>query len=313
LAVLFHRELPVHAKVKRISLVGSRQSPVMPWEYALIFTVETPGDSSLPSPPNLGIGIDLRWRKLDEDRLHVATVYDGKRHQELFLPLRFSTSDLGEVSLERIERAQALQSECLNRCKAELPPLLSVLPSGFAQMGRKALFLLMQQSWEKGYKEAASLIERYLRDHSQYRRIALLVENRLHGRREHLYRNFAIGLARRYGSWNVENIAIKGLREEVQEPGFRAAAKYRDYASPGLLLQILKHAAKKYGIRLCEVPPEHTTDRCARCGAAFEAGQQREGRCAAGHRSYQDWNAAENIFAHPQGFQAETEVATIGT
>jgi len=308
LAVLLHRELPLHSKVKKVYLAGSRQSPVMRWQYALIFTVETPSNCPLLSPPNLGIGIDVRWRKLDEDRLHVVTIYDGKRHQELFLPLRFSTSDLGEVSLERIERAQALQSECLNKCKAELRQLLSILPPGFEQMGRKALFLLMQQSEEQGQKEAASLIKRYLRDHSQYRRIALLAENRLHGRRQHLYQNFAVGLARRYGSWNVENIAIKNLKEQegVHESVFRPGAKYRDYASPGLLLQILKHAAKKYGIRFYEVPPEHTTDRCARCGAAFEAGPRREGRCAAGHRSYQDWNAAENIFANPKGFQGAT-------
>ena len=126
LAVLLHRELPLHSKVKKVYLAGSRQSPVMRWQFALIFTVETPSNCPLLSPPNLGIGIDVRWRKLDEDRLHVATIYDGKRHQELFLPLRFSTSDLGEVSLERIERAQALQSECLNRCKAELRQLLEV-------------------------------------------------------------------------------------------------------------------------------------------------------------------------------------------
>lgn len=314
LTVLLHRELPANGRVKRVSLVGSRQSPIMFWEYALIVTVETAGDSSFfPGPPNPGIGIDLRWRKLDEDRLLVATVYDGKRHQELFLPLRFSTSDLGEVSLDRIRRAQALQSECLNKCKAELRPLLSVLPSGFAQMGRKGLFLLMQQSGEEGYKEAARLIERYLRDYFQYRRIALLVENRLRGHRRHLYQNFAVGLARRYAAWNVENIEIRDLKERVQEPGFQAAAKYRDYASPSLLLQILKHAAKKYGIRFYEVPPEHTTDRCARCGAAFEAGRRREGECAAGHKSYQDWNAAENIFAAPQGFQTQTQVVTNGT
>ena len=113
----------------------------------------------------------------------------------------------------------------------------------------------------------------------------------------------------------MEKIAIDHLKENQVhcEPAIREAAKYRDYASPGLLLQILKHAAKKYGIRLYEVPPEHTTDRCARCGAAFEAGPQREGRCAAGHKSYQDWNAAENIFATPQGFQAQREDATNGT
>lgn len=313
LAVLLHRQMPVNAKIKRVTLLGSRQSPVMPWEYALIFTVETPGHSSQPRPPNLGIGIDVRWRRLDEDRLLVATVYDGTHHQELFLPLRFSTSDLGEVSLERIERAQALQSECLTRCKGELRPLLSVLPSGFEQTGRKALFLLMQQLKQQGHKEAASLIGGHLRDHSQYRRIALLVANRLRGRRQHIYQNFAAGLARRYGSWNVENIGIQDLREQSHEPNFRAAAKYRDYASSGLLLQILKDAAKKYGIRLYEIPLEHTTDRCARCGAAFEAGPQREGKCAAGHRSYQDWNAAENIFAAPQGFQAQTAVATNST
>src|SRR5207302_10036368 len=140
---------------------------------------------------NLGIGIDVRWRKLDEDRLHVATIYDGKRHQELFLPLRFSTSDLGEVSLERIERAQALQSECLNRCQAELRQLLSILPPGFEQIGRKALSLLMQHSDEQGQKEAASVRNRYLRDHSQYRRTAVLAATRWHGRRQPLYQEYA--------------------------------------------------------------------------------------------------------------------------
>ena len=48
LAVLLHRELPLHSKVKKVYLAGSRQSPVMRWQFALIFTVETPSNCPLP-------------------------------------------------------------------------------------------------------------------------------------------------------------------------------------------------------------------------------------------------------------------------
>jgi hypothetical protein len=35
------------------------------------------------------VGIDLGWRELDDDHIRVAVAYDGMRHDDLIIPIRF--------------------------------------------------------------------------------------------------------------------------------------------------------------------------------------------------------------------------------
>jgi hypothetical protein len=315
LKVVVHRRIPTDAVVKRIALTGMKQSPAMRWKFALVFTVEEPMRER-HAPWKECIGIDIGWRKMDES-LRVCVAYDGSNHLPiteggklsphgagLFLPLSWSSKDLGEVSLERKRSIQSYRDQLLEQCKESLRQQLPHLPAAFAQMRNGGLVRLLRVLEENGSNSCSvDMIRKWKRNNDQLTRKMLLLDNRMRSRREWVYRNFASRIASEYKKIRVENIELHEMaaKNSVKEsPALQAAAHYRNYAACGELLAALKHAA---GERVEMINARLTTRLCAKCGAVFESESELVGHCSnlqcSSSNGYdQDWNAAENIYAN---------------
>jgi hypothetical protein len=316
LNVILHRAIPASAIVKRVALAGWKQSPAAHWQLSLLFSVEEPLAPEHHSPNT--VGVEVGWRKINEDRLRVCVIWDGSLHEEVALPLRYYSKDLGEVSLDRKREIQTMRDRLLDQCKSHVRKCLAPLPPGFDQMRNSGLIRLLHELTDTGRSpESLEHLVRWRRDHDQLTRKILLIENRLIGRRRHIYGEFAARLVRRFGIIHTEKLNLKSLAKKPQgaAPGsnqyaLEAAAERRRYAACGELLAAIRNAASRTGRIMKEIPAAHTTSTCAKCGKGFEAGVALEGRCQSGHISDQDWNAAENIYANRPGSDAEQEVAT---
>lgn len=308
LAVILHRAIPAEAIVKRVALSGWKQSPTMHWQFALVFTVEEQPKEKCEAAMEC-VGLDVGWRKIGE-RLRVAVAYDGRRHEELYIPLTYMAQGLGEVSLERKRSAQQVKDGLLERAKTELrgklPALRIELPSNFTQMRVGGLIRLMQEWQSSGAQhDALAILQRWKHDNDQLARKALLIENRMRSRREHIYRNFAAHLAKAYRLIRIERLDLGQMSRRTNiksDHALKAATEYRRYAACGELLSAIRNAGKG---RVSEIEASYTTSICAQCGKRFEAGEKLIGTCVNGHQRDQDWNAAENIYLNRSNIQLE--------
>jgi hypothetical protein len=310
LRVVMHRPLSVEdCFVKRVYLTGEKPSVAMPWVYYLVILIELP-KPIVKNTNAATVGIDVGWRKLDDERLRVAVGYDGHSHPELVLPLTFQARGLGEVSLDRISKVKTLRDNSLEATKDKLRTLLNPLPPGFAQMrngGLLRLLRLMQQN--EPDSPVIGMLENWKTDNDRYLRLERVLENKLMAHRDKMYEKWAlVEIATKYGVVKIEKMNQQEMWDaeaNKKDPALRAAAERRKYASCGALLAYIRRTVKRVGGEIVEVPAEHTTDICSECGALFEAGSEIIGRCTRGHEKDQDWNAAENIYAYSSAPVAE--------
>lgn len=299
LSLVLHREIPADAIVKNVRLCGWKQSPVVNWLCHVAITVEVPTEAEF-SPTGRQVGIDVGWRKLDEERMRVAVAYDGRRHTDLILPLKFDKNGIGEVSLERKRGCQQLKDQMvLERCKKELGSLGLFVPT---QARNGYLIRLLRDPSIPPV--ALAVLERWKRDNDTLQRKILLLENCMAGRREHLYREFAAKLAQKYDLIRVEDLDMKEISELESNKEAKLVGEYalwnsrerRKYAACSTLIAAIKNAA---GNRFEKMEAAYTTKICSRCGGDFRTGHDKlEGSCLrCGRVIDQDWNAAENIYA----------------
>ncbi len=297
LNVLLHRPLPETKDVflKRVALVGSKAGLVMPWELYLTFTCEVPcvRPATIPSTR---CGIDVGWRKLDDERMRVAVLYDGSRHEELVLPLRIKDRRLGEISLERLDNIKHCRDVLLERTKKAVAEKLGSIPAGWALVRNGGLMRMLKDTTNP---DVLNLLQAWKRDNDHYLMLEAKVRGRLARHRDALYRNWAKNVAERYGIIRIEAMNQREMwnsEATKANPALRAAAQRRGLAACGLLVSYVKHAIAKARGVVEMVPASHTTDVCADCGGMFEAREAIIGRCQRGHQKDQDWNAAENIY-----------------
>ncbi|HZP24507.1 MAG TPA: hypothetical protein VFB04_13735 [Terriglobales bacterium] len=310
LNAVIHRQIPAAAIVKEVALVGKKQSPTLAWELYLAITIEIP--KAEPNANSRTCGIDVGWRKVAACRckatclpgtphMRVAVLYNGHNHDELVVPLRWRDQRFGEVSLERLANIQQQRDLLLERTKRKLE---AVAVPQHPQARNGALIRLLRDTQDAVVKQ---LLEDWQRDNDRYVRLARWIENRMRGRYDWLYQNWAAGVAKSYGTVRIEKVSFREMADAKANQGdhaLRAAAERRTLAACGRLLRLVRNAVIKAGGVIEEVPAAHTTDTCAICGAAFEAGAAIIGRCSNGHERDQDWQASENIYANRGGFQA---------
>jgi hypothetical protein len=298
LNVMMHRPLPQgDVYVKRVALVGKKRSVAMPWEVYLVLSLEVPLAKEPQAPAGTQCGLDVGWRKLDNDRMRVAVLYNGgPNSDELVMPLRIHDHKLGEVSLERLANLNRCRDALLERTKATVAIMLGTEPSAWAQMRNGGLIRLMRE--EGAPPEVLGVIEAWKQDNDRYLRIERMVADRLRRHYGWKYHNWAKDVAARHRAIYVERTNQRQMweRERVKTiPALRASAERRKLAACGSLLEVIKHAVSKARGELVEVAAAHTTDRCSICGAHFQAAEALMGRCERGHELDQDWNAARNI------------------
>ena len=306
--VMMHRQIPGNAIVKRVMLNGVKQSPAMRWQFYLIFMTELPIFQSEPQIAKKTVGIDVGWRKMSDDRMRVAVSYDGHRHRELYLDLSWKDKNLGEISLSRRAGIRRAMDRLLEHCKTKLLPMLNPRPPGFVRMRNGGLIRLLSSDISR---EAKQCIMEWKRESDNFSRTAMMIENKLRGRRLHRYQEYAAELASEYSEIKIEKLNVARLVAlPSKDPcALQASGERRGYAAVGSLLQAIRYAAQKRGVDLIEVNSSHTTDICAECGSLFEAGVNLRGRCVAGHERDQDWNAAENIYAKLLDDEAQSRLS----
>jgi len=308
LNVMMHRPLPEgDAYVKRVALVGKKSSAAMPWEVHVVLTLEVPFEKEAQAPAGTQCGVDVGWRKLDDDRMRIAVLYNGQpTPEELIMPLRIFDRKLGEVSLERLANLKRCRDGLLERTKPAVAAMLGPLPAGWAQMRNGGLIRLMRD--EGTPAEAVVVLEAWKQDNDRYLRTERMVEGHLRRHYEWRCRNWAKDVAARHRTVRIEKLNLREMweMERVKKnPALRASAERRKLAACGSLLAMIKHAVSKARGELAEVKAARTTHTCSVCGAHFEVGPGIMGRCGRGHEMDQDWNAARNICAS----RAEAAVA----
>jgi hypothetical protein len=304
LNVMMHRPLPEgDAYVKRVALVGKKCSAATPWEVYVVLTLEVPFEKEPQAPAETQCGIDVGWRKLDDNQMRIAVLYDGQpRPEELVMPLRLHDRRLGEVSLERLANLKRCRDGLLERTKTALAAVLSPLPADWARMRNGGLVRLIRDGGTPA--KAVAVLEAWREDNDRYLRLERMVEGHLRRHYEWRCRNWAKDVAARHGTVRIEKMNLQEMweAEKVKKaPALKASAERRKLAACGSLLGMLKHTVSKARGALAEVETAYTTNTCSVCGAHFEAGPELTGRCERGHEMDQDWNAARNIYASRAG------------
>lgn len=296
--ILLHRPLPPGAIVKRVTWCGQRHV-IHGWQWALAITVEIPPVERPVRPPRQA-GLDIGWRVIG-DAVRVGMLWDGESMCELLLPLDAPTAQTRRhhlpSSLAAIEDYQARQGKLLDAVKSDLRALGVPLPRGFALMRQGGVI-----RWGRTLPaEAPSrrLFAAWQHENDRLRSLAAALRDRLLGRRDWLYRNWARQLAERYTviAWE-HGLGIKAMAEDVDDsPVLHAAARFRQYAAPARFRLFLAQACAKTGTELLDCNPAYTTTTCHVCGGQATAGPALVLTCPTGHTWDQDENAARNLFS----------------
>jgi hypothetical protein len=300
MSLVMHRQIPPDAIIKRVSLIGWKQSPTVDWEIHVAITAEIPFVQ--PAIGKRIVGIDVGWRMKD-GKLRVAVSYDGTKHSELLVCPEFRDSSLGTVSLDRQRSCQQLCDAALESCKAKLKALGITIPPQ-ARNG----FLMRMLRDVNTPSEALPILESWRRDNDSLRRKIVLLGNAMSGRRNHRCREWAADIAERYDIIRIEALDLPRMysldaNTEAKDRGEDAlwiSRGRRNLASVGLLISAIENAARMRGKAVERVGAGGSTNVCSKCFGDFEiGGGKRDGKCnRCGRVADQDWNAAENIFAH---------------
>lgn len=309
LNVIAHRAINPSAIVKSVRLVGRKESSTLPWKLAVVITVEEPVvhvEESFDTDLTIA-AIDVGWRKLG-DKLRIATVFDGEKHEELLLPLRFFDTSLGEVSVERIRNVYTTRDNILERCKTALkerfPKLLEarkLTGEAFRLMRatglKKLLFSLVDNS---GDKQAIALLQAWKRDNDILQSKGILLRDRWNGRRQKVYEAFALKFAH-VDALGVEDLELTEMyavkKHEKGSEGLKRACERRGYAALGTLFQAIKNVRRRHNHETNFVTAAGSSTTCAKCEGNFvikNGGQF--GQCGCGNKDDRDYNAARNLF-----------------
>ncbi|MCL6480551.1 MAG: transposase [Firmicutes bacterium] len=293
--------------MKKVVLTGRKQSPVMPWRFWLVLTVEEPKPAARHPEQLCVVGVDVGWWRVpDKSKIRIAMTWDGKRHRELLLPLSFWKKELGEVSIAHITSLSSQRDLLLESCKQKLAELLPEHPRAknkVAWQRTRSGGLVRFLHELDAATPAAELLRIWKRDNDQLLRQQLMLENAFNHRRKWFNRNFAAEFAREYHVVGIENLNLVQMssREKTkgeEKRGLRRLAQRRKYAALGELFDAIENPMAKAGGRVVRVPPSSTTHTCSACGKPFDTGiDGRLGVCPDGHEADRDKNASINIFS----------------
>src|SRR6266545_1537787 len=255
--------------------------------------------------------IDLNWRILDDDRIRVGMVYDGRTSTPLYFPAAL---------VKRWRFAQDLQQEvaaALERCKADLTRLWQETPlppdadprgAGWAQTGQSGLlrFLRTVEAFPPAVPSRQATLEvlrRWAHRTGRLWREWRGLVGRLDRARTAWQATAAKQLCTQYQAIAIERLDVKQMAEAAdQAPRLQRSQQYRQLVGLGAFLTRLAHTAQREGCRLVPVDPAGTTSTCARCGAPVVQTGEIFLTCAQGHHVDTDVNAAQII--HARAFAA---------
>lgn len=313
-----HRLIPENAVVKSINWSGKRIRGIG-WIWYLLVTVEQQPQPIIPRLRNGVAGLDLGWRKLDEDTLRIGVLHDNHGNSyEITLPLGVNRDVDNHIILsiklkqEQDAKKDAMKAECLR---------LGIPKIRLTTMGQRGLSNLCRELREMEVRsEAQEELFGKLITWQEENEVFLRDLNKLTlhfiGRRKWLYENIANQLCSNYqtivweGKLDLKKLSVR-IKGEKQgnEFALQAAKRYMRAASLFLFRDILKRTAEKYGTEIIDGKTEYTTVECFVCNTDTQASAKLRLTCPNDHEFDQDENAARNLlFQYAKYDQRETRV-----
>lgn len=296
---------------------------------ALRHEISVPSFTATRIPVRDGVWTFLNTSRNDDVRIRVPLLPKGKGEQPV-LRLIPSENPGQKAALERIRKGAykpgSLNIVCSGRkyfvsisytFTPEPPPSTRGRVMGIDLGIAYPVAVAFSDSVERNYWDGDDLIEKRSQLLARYRRIQKTITlrdaRRSHGKAykfaplrrlrrkwEGFLRNWCNRLANRvvdYARANmVEAVALEEL--DLREPTFFTyTLKGRRLKFPiGKFVTILKNKLHAAGIRVVEVAPAGTTQKCHKCGERQDMPlEEREFVCPCGVRCPRDYNAAKNI------------------
>jgi len=328
--VNLHTKIDEIGFLKRVYLIGNHSC--LGWKFHLVLTTEIEPSIIKNILPATECGLDLGWRKLDQDNVRIGYLVDTRGNkQEITLPLGLPSKGLkkhNQYALSKSPNAipynlvinhwdlvkQIDQEIAFNvdRCKENLKKSLpKQLPEHIKNVV-DSIQLMRQKGLKKLYwlLKEANIAPDSIRELEVWFGIDRCLSRKLQKGKDRLirfrqwhYRNIALDLARRHSViyWESD-LSIKALAEDpiLKQPGNEALKNsmfYRQIVALGEFRQYLKNACKKTGCILAASKKNHTTDRCTICNAPVATGSSLMLTCDNGHKMDQDLNAARRLLA----------------
>lgn len=308
--MFLHREPPPGSIVKWVWLKARRVGVKTEWQAQFTLSREEEfADPQILSCTSGAVGVDVGWRRLQYGlRVAYWVGSDGKRGQ-----LVITNENLSRWA--KAEELQSIRARNFNAAKSTLANWTNLgherlsVPEWFAKelqhlhlwkSPRKLRWLVRRWSTNRFAGDEGIFTPLHAwqtqEDHL-YNWQANQLRKAL-AWRDHLYRNFAADMRRRYRLICVEKTNWSKLqkRPTAEERLDEAARIYQRIASVGRLVQLLTEKAGE----VLRVDPKYTTQRCSDCGKmdSFDAAAELVRTCQhCGVTRDQDDRAARNLLA----------------
>jgi hypothetical protein len=250
--------------------------------------------------------MDIGWRLVPEG-LRVAYWADTVGgHGNLSIP----TSDLEEFAKIRglwsvlWKNFPQVRSGVLNWCKGKCisQALLPYFANVTNRQSPQDLLRLLEVWHEHRCQGDDEIFEHLLNWRTQHVHLwtwAVNLQDQLSRKRLELFRCFAAGLVKEYGTIFLEEFGLHWLSRvpAAEVDRISIGAKYRVIAAPGILRQAIENACRRTGVRVFRIRARNTTKTCHVCGRVEEwnAGKELVHVCGCGAEWDQDYNAAVQI------------------
>lgn len=314
--IIFHREME-EGKIKTIHLQRKRLGNQFTWSASFTLKNDTEPANVADHPTTASCGIDLGYR-LVKDGLRVATVADSQSNVEyLVLPKSW---------IDRMDYTESLQSELSEamtlmwaKLKAEIakipeyPEVVAEIIKNMQKMGDrlpykgiKRLYRVLKEqdvtgSPVAGFNTVLDILKVW--DKATYRQELEMVnlKDKLLKQREHIYRNFAASLTKKYAHIVVEDMGLAELakteKSETETNDMPNAVKAnRQRASLYSLVEAIRLSAIKAGSYFEKSKAAYSSMTCHVCGHLNPKTQNIHQTCESCTSMYDvDENAAKNF------------------
>lgn len=305
--LVMHRPMPSDSVVKeawvRRSKTGSR------FRYELQLVLESDQFRSAAPRPGLTCGLNVNWRRLEDESLRICYVVDEDgEHSEVRMPKQIQ---------KRLDHADSLRSirdglleDVLKQFSDllpshELPEWLTERLSGdsgrlsfrsWKSHGKLASVVIAWRNrrWP-GDDQLFDLIESWrVKDKHLWNWEACERKTAVLHRREH-YRKQAEALCRKYSVVVYPDVNFSKLAKKEDNELPPSARKNRQQSAPASFLDAIKLYAPKLGVTLVKCEAKDVTRRCSYCGSVEKVDRTViVHHCSCGRSWDQDANASLN-------------------
>lgn len=328
--IIFHRAIPADSIIQKITVSRKRNGDRFSWEAVFQVRDQKPVTPLSEHKSTLMCGIDPGWRLEENGELRVATLCTKVDNLFKFTALSLPV-DLMKT-IDRVDNTTSLLDREANIAWAHLYPLIKDAngEDRLSELKKRAV-LNAKRSTEKepeknapdrmmkamyryyrATPEAAAadpecfaILANWLEKTSKRQQENQNARRRCLRRRQHIYRNFAADLAKRFIYIHLESTPLAKLALNKKEPNgdgnalHKPARNQRTIAAISELFLAIENACRKSGSVIKWIDPKNTSDICSVCGTNNQdlVLENLIWTCkSCGTTHHRDENAARNIY-----------------